>query len=354
MTEMDEKGLHSRVAELVDRWLPLHQDERFDLDIICRQLEITDRDARIETSKYLSYLHKSKNILDKIDKYYRYIDSTIVSIPWTDAKLDDSVEISWPYGLEDHTHFAFDHHIIIPQRSIIIIAGVSNMGKTTFALNFLWNNMDKYPCTLMGSEYEASQFRRRVSYMKWKNPIGPDNKPKFELIERYENWKDIIRPNNINIIDWINLGDKFYELGKIIEGIKSKLDKGICLICIQKDANKNLGMGGMWGSHLSSLYLTLDYGRITVEKAKEWNGHNPNREVYGFDIVEHGSQFHNIRSITACRKCYGKTGNTKCELCNGKGHVDKDQSDNTCWKDEEPDEQPIQPNFTEPESQEPF
>ena len=158
--------------------------------------------------------------------------------------------------------------------------------------------------------------------MTFREPIDENGKPKFELIERHDNWKDIIRPDSINIIDWINLGDKFYEMGKIIEGIKTRLNKGIALICIQKDAGKTYGMGGMWGTHLSTLYLTLDFNRMTVEKAKEWNGHNPNREMYGFEIKNHGSQFHNIHSVVLCRKCYGKNGNLKCELCGGTGYVD--------------------------------
>jgi hypothetical protein len=178
----------------------------------------------------------------------------------------------------------------------------------------------------MGNEYDASQFKRRMQTMTdINNPIGEDGKPKFEVVERFDNWKDIIHPDHLNIIDWINLGDKFYELGKILEGIKERLNKGIALICIQKDANKTIGMGGMWGTHLSTLYLTMDFNRLTVEKAKEWNGHNPNKEMYGFDIIEHGSRFHNIRQVVLCRKCKGFHGNTKCELCFGRGFVDKEK-----------------------------
>lgn len=346
MEEKTEKTLHFKITELIERWLPLHSDEKFDLDLLCRQLEITDREARIEASKILSNLYRVKHTLDKEDKYYRYINTSVKELDWVNAKIDDKIEIAWPYGISDDTHFGFDGHLLIPQRSIIVAAGVSNMGKTTLALNFLWMNMDKFKCTLMGNEYEPSQFRRRAANMVFRNPVNEDGKSKFELIERNDNWKDIIRPNNINIIDWLNLGDNFYALGKVIEGIKSSLDKGIAFICIQKDAQKERGMGGMWGEHLATLYLTLDYGRLTVTKAKEWNGHNPNREMYGFEIVNHGAEFANIRSVSFCRKCYGKTGNSKCELCSGTGYVDAEN--NSCWISK-----PQQANFTEP-VQEPF
>ncbi len=324
MTDTDSKnnGLYREVSKRIDEWLDLHQDETFDLDLICRQLEIASADGRKQAAtKLLNEVKKGK--LEKNNKIYRYINNIYNTIDWINADVTQSMEVLWPYGINDDSHFGFDGHVIIPQKSIIIVAGVSNMGKTTFALNFLWMNMDVYTCTLMGNEYEPSQFKRRASYMTFREPIDENGKAKFELIERHDNWKDIIRPDNINIIDWINLGDKFFELGKVIEGIKEKLNKGIALICIQKDANKSMGMGGMWGSHLATLYLTLDYKRMTVEKAKEWNGHNPNKEIYGFEIVNHGSQFQNIRRVTMCRKCYGKSsGNYKCPECSGLGYVD--------------------------------
>ena len=313
--------LYRDVSKRVDEWIELHQDERFDLDIICRHNEITSAEGRKQASNKLRN-EVLKGKLEKDDKYYRSVNKETKTIDCVNAKTNDRMEVLWPYGIDDNSKFGFDGHVLIPQKSIIMIAGVSNMGKTTFALNFLWMNMDVYPCTLMGNEYEPAQFKRRAQNMTFREPIDEKGIPKFELIERHDNWKDIIRADSINIIDWINLGDKFYEMGKIIEGIKQKLNKGIALICIQKAADKTYGMGGMWGTHLSTLYLTLDYNRMTVEKAKEWNGHNPNREMYGFEITNHGSQFHNIHSVVLCRKCYGKNGNLKCELCHGLGYVD--------------------------------
>lgn len=331
--EAKSTGLYKEISRRIDDWLEAHQGETFDLDVVCRHLEITSAEGRKQAIVKL-FNETKKSRLEKGGKgnrEYRYINTIVSEIDWVNAQENDKFDVIWPYGVSDNTHFGFDGHIIIPQRSIIMVAGVSNMGKTTMALNFLWMNMDKYPCTLMGNEYEPSQFKRRAQNMKFRNPLKLDGKPKFELIERHDNWKDIIRPDNVNIIDWINLGDKFYEMGKIIEGIKEKLNKGIAFICIQKDAGKTYGMGGMWGTHLSTLYLTLDFGRMTVEKAKEWNGHNPNREMYGFDIIEHGSQFANIHSVSFCRKCYGKTGNNKCELCFGKGVVPAEYNSCDIW-----------------------
>jgi hypothetical protein len=160
--------------------------------------------------------------------------------------------------------------------------------------------------------------------MTWHNPLTSQGNSKFELIERRSDWKALIRPNNINIIDWINLDDNFYKIGSIIEGIQSKLKEGIAVISIQKSENKGLGLGGGFSEHLASLYLTLDFEKMTVRKCKEWHDHNPNGEIYKFTIVEGGTKFHNIHTVKKCKKC-GGTGHfrlTDCELCNGTGVVE--------------------------------
>jgi hypothetical protein len=255
---------------------------------------------------------------------YRYIDNTIKYIDWVNALTANDIALTFPYGL-DGTFFSFWEYVRIHPKDIIVIAGVSNTGKTCFILNLLWNNMDIYSCTLMGNEYEASKFKQRVSNMTWLDPVKEDGTSKFELIERRTGWKDIIRPNNINLIDWISLSGKadFFTIGAVIEGIQEKLDKGIAVIAIQKSSNKDLGEGGQFSEHLSSLYLSLDFKRLTVRKAKDWHTMNPNGKVYGFDITE-GVKFQNIRPLIKCPEChgYGKVKGGDCSNCNGTGWSD--------------------------------
>ena len=321
VTKINE-GQYKLISNMVSTWLELHKGETFDLEAICRQLNITDKDRRNLVTIKLAYEIKHKN-LEKSNRVYRYIDNTIKYIDWINVNTTEALPILWPDG-NDGTQFGFDGRITISPGDIIVIAGVSNTGKTTFCQNFLWKNMDLMPCTMMGNEITPSKFKRRVGNMTWANPLRADGSPKFELIERRENWKDIIRPNNINIIDWINLGDNFYEIGKIIEGIQSRLNDGIALIALQKDPNKTMGMGGNFGQHLASLYLTMDFNRLTIIKAKEWHDYDPNNKMYGFTITNHGCDFENIRLIKKCPQCYatGKSRGGQCDKCAGTGYVD--------------------------------
>lgn len=315
---------YKKVSALVDRWLELHKGETFDLDMVCRQLEISQRENRHFVVQKLAY-EVSRERLEKSNRIYRTIDSTLVKIDWVNATESEVLDLRWPYGHEDESHFSFDGQVHISPGDIIIMAGVSNTGKTAWCMNLLWENMDAYPCTLMGNEYQASKFKRRARRMDWADPLDDHGAPKFELIERYDGWKDAIQPDNINIIDWISLDDKFYMIGAILQGIRSKLRRGIAVIALQKTAGKEFGLGGGFSEHLASLYLSMDFERLTVTKCKEWNGKNPNGVIDGFTIVDGGAKFHNIRPIKKCPKCYGwsVTKGTKCDECFGRGYVDK-------------------------------
>ena len=318
-----EDGIDKKVAPKVDEWLVYHKGERFDLDTICRQLDAKNAIHRHSVVKRLSRLVKQGK-LEKNDRQYTLINKTCTYIEWTGADPTKTLNLEWPRGVQDGTRFGFDGHVTIRPGHVIVVAGISNFGKTAFALNFLWANMDRFPCTLMGNEYTPETFKARVTKMDWADPLFPSGKPKFELIERRERWKDIIRPDNINIIDWINLGDAFYQIGTIIDGIQSQLKGGLALIVLQKDEGKNLGRGGGFTRDLATLYLSIDKGRMMCEKAKEWTrGYNPNGKSWAFQIEE-GVRFHDIREVRVCYSCAG-TGTTRkgdCERCYGKGYIE--------------------------------
>jgi len=315
---------YKKVSAIVDTWLEVHRGETFDLDLVCRQLQITERENRQFVAIKLAHEVKQEK-LEKLNRIYRYVNKDKDVLNWYDSDVERTININWPKG-RDGTKFGFDGCVCISPGDIIVVAGVSNMGKTTFAQNFLWENMDAYPCVLMGNEYTPVKFKRRISRMTWNNPIDENDKPKFELIKRLENWADIVEPDKITIIDWIALpATELYNIGHVIQGIQSKVGNGIALIVLQKDEAANLGRGRAFSEELASLYLTIDKGRMTVRKAKEWFEHDPNREVYGFDITNGGVEFRNIRPLVKCFSCKGSgqiKGN-ECYVCYGSGYVEK-------------------------------
>jgi len=316
------------IWKLIDTWLAMHKGERFDLDTLCRQLDIKTRDDRHEVTKKLSYevtrkkIEKSVNVRPPI---YRPLDNTVVKMDWVNATTPPQLNLKWPAGI-DNTHFGYENRIYIPSKGLIVIAGVTNTGKSVWCRNFLWRNMNNYHCVYFSSETSSEDFHDYASRMTWANPLDKKGNPVFDLIDRNKDFKDVIQPDSINIVDWLNIGDNFYQIGAILEGIKEKLNKGIAVIALQKDPAKELGTGGMWSEHLSSLYMTLDYGRMTVKKAKKWYEWNPNGHTWGFDIVDRGTHLSNIRLLKRCGYCWnGKKNNTPCKACGGTGFVESDK-----------------------------
>ncbi len=323
-----ETNVDKVVWKLVSRWMSFHEGEKFDLETLCRQLNVTNREHRHSVVKKLAYevsqkrLEKSVNVRPPI---YRLRTNTILRMNWRESTGAANVSLTWPQG-QDGTQFGFDGRVEIPEKGLIVVAGVTNVGKSVLCRNFLWGNMDAHYCVYFSSETSEDDFADYASRMTWANPINEDGTDKFELISRDGDFKDVIQPDSINIVDWLDIYENFYSIGELLSGMKAQLNKGIILVAIQKDPNKGLGVGGMWAEHKASLYLTMDFNRIKVEKAKKWHDWNPNGQTWGFDIVDRGTHFSRIRLLKKCGACWnGKLKNGICGLCDGTGFVDADK-----------------------------
>lgn len=319
---MDD-GLYKKASLAVDDWLAHHIGETFDLDIICRHLEIHDAHKRNLISQKLAY-EVNHGKIEKINRNYRYVDNSIIKLDWRKSTGAVNVPINWPQG-KDGSKFGFDGHVYIPEKALIVLAGVTNTGKSVFMRNFLFRNMDTRKCVYFTSETSEDDFATYASKMTWANPVNDNGSDKFELIWREKDFKDVLDPDAINIIDWFNIYDNFYRIGELFDGMKSVLNKGVLVVAIQKDPFKGLGVGGMWAEHKSSLYMTMDFGRLTVLKAKKWYEENPNHQSWGFNVVDEGTHLDNIRPLIKCSTCggSGKYRGGECYDCHGTGFVDK-------------------------------
>lgn len=333
MTESKaNEGLYKQVSKLVDDWILMHQDETFNLDTICKQLEVTSRDARTAVTTKLWHLVKDGK-LEKNNTIYRYINTIYKEEEWWKA-AENYFPLNFPsnHHNDDNSYFGFADCIKLTAGSLLVIAGQTSAGKSAFCRNLLWDNMHQKHCRYMVSETSSSSFRNYANRMTWENWQNGDTKPCFEFIPRYKDFQDIILPDAINIIDWLDIpSGEYYRIGQEMQKIKEKLNNGIAVIAIQKDGNKDYGRGGTFSIELASVYLTIDYDRehnlnwLMVKKAKEWTGeYDPNNKIYGFQITDYGTQFSNIREIRKCKDCYGsgKSRGNECVACSGTGWID--------------------------------
>jgi len=78
----------------------------------------------------------------------------------------------------------------------------------------------------------------------------------------------------------------FIKSAVFIKDIYDRLNKGVCIIALQKNPDKDFGLGGQRSIEKSRLYLAMDPGKIKIVKAKNWRTHeNPNGLKTDFKLL---------------------------------------------------------------------
>lgn len=255
------------------------------------------------------------------------------NLRWWELNNLEPFEFGYPMG-DDYSDFGFGETILLYGGDVVVIGGVSQTGKTALAINILRENADRHKCLIMGSEFTTADGKisprtlGRLNRLDW--DWMNEGKPKFDMLPVREHYEDYIDgEHDIYLIDWINLTDNFYLIGKIIDDIHANLGQAIAVVVLQKSEEAKLPRGRDFPRDLASLLFTIDiYGswqsRLTVVKAKSPKGTTLDGRMWKFDIVEGGSRLHAISEIKKCRYCWAKgyTARGECDNCGGKGYVE--------------------------------
>jgi len=270
-TERKERS----IIEDIRNWCAM-QDGFFSVNEICIALNLSTRQE-----KNAAYIAMSRLVKESfLEKYgnksgcYRRVESDIEEMAWENAPTKD-ISLDYPLGIHDL--------VKTYPSNIIIIAGTSNAGKTSFLLDFARRNAKKMPVHYFNSEMGLSELKMRLDLFQ--NCTAADWK-KIKFYERGDNFDDVIRPDAINIIDYLEVLDEFWKVGAAIKKIHDKLNNGIAIIALQKNKGAELGRGGAMGLEKCRLYLNLDYGKCHLVKAKNWRTtENPNGMAMDFKIA---------------------------------------------------------------------
>lgn len=209
---------------------------------------------------------------------YHIIDRELEVIDWQNA---DTAEFDLELPLD------LGHLVKIMPKNLIVIAGAPNSGKTAFLLNIVRSNMfyiSNRSINYFSSEMSEAEFRTRIE--KFNDP--PPEQWRFNAYNRCGNFADVIRPDDVNIIDFLEIHDEFWKVGGMMRDIYEQLDKGIAIIALQKQKNAAMGRGGIATLEKPRLYLSMDAGKITIEKGKNWRYQtvNPNGMSCLFKLVQ--------------------------------------------------------------------
>jgi hypothetical protein len=167
---------------------------------------------------------------------------------------------------------------------VVIVAGEANAGKTALLLNVVRKNMHLHKIEYFSSEMRAEEFHLRL--VKFDDVKMSDWR--FSPRERSTKFADVIVPDSLNIIDYLEVTKDFYEVGGDIKDIFDRLGKGIAIIALQKKKGSDIGRGGDFTLEKPRLYMSMQPGEIKIVKGKNWaNPHlNPNNMTWKFKLVQ--------------------------------------------------------------------
>ena len=247
---------------------------------VCDMLGIyQDRNEKKKASVILGRFVKD-NIIERTGKkngIFRRIDTDLEGIDWMNAS-DDSVDMWLPFGLHDMVKI---HH-----GNIILIAGEPNSGKTALCFNIIRYNMEKFKTHYFNSEMGASEMKERIKNF---NDIVP-SAWNFNAYERSGHFEDVLVPGegNLNVIDFLEIHDEFWQIGGLLKKIHEKLDGAIAVVCLQKDIGRDTGRGGLSTLEKPRLNLALAPGYVKIVKAKtpKVKGDNHNNKITKWDLKD--------------------------------------------------------------------
>ncbi|KYC44353.1 MAG: hypothetical protein AMQ74_01978 [Candidatus Methanofastidiosum methylothiophilum] len=206
---------------------------------------------------------------------------------WMDIEISE-IYMRFPLSVENYVH--------IYPKNIILLNGVPNSGKTAFALEVARMNRNIYtePTRYISTEMGAGELKNRLKLYP-EEIINLDSwATDIQFIERSGDFADIILPNGITILDYLEVYDEFYRVASIIADIHKKLNEGVAVIILQKDPNKSYGVGGPMNNWKPRLSMNLDKGMLTLTKVKNFRGGvNPDGLYRTFEI-EDGWKFRPI------------------------------------------------------------
>jgi len=176
----------------------------------------------------------------------------------------------------------------IPEGSIMVVAGMTSSGKTSFLLEtaelnvfaqsrpvyYWYNEMSEGKMMLLCEDFPLLQKAQS------EGKFFPVRQGDFEF-------PDVLIPNAVNLIDYVDRNDALYFIGDDLRKLHQVLTTGWVCVAIQKKANVDLGYGGGMSIKLANNYVTLDIvkqtdralrGKATIKKAKDWASNtNPNK-----------------------------------------------------------------------------
>jgi len=278
----------------VEQWLNLVSGS-FNVRDIWAELGIEHSENK-EYLRVCLYRLEQKGIIAKTSKNgtYRKIDLMANPIEWQQADPGKVLPVKLPFGIHEY--------VKIYPKSIIIVAGSKNEGKTAFLYQTISLNMDRFIVDLFNSETGPEQMKERFA------PLDIPEPAPFNVFERYDNFADVINPDHLSVVDYLDFNSEVYLVGTEIDAIFRKL-KNVAIIGLQKPPptvayvrgkktvyDRDLAYGGGFTAKRAILYITMGSHKLKLLYVKTPANPrvNPNNMSWKYEFDDSG-YFTNIQ-----------------------------------------------------------
>jgi len=280
---------------VIEEWISLIKG-KFNVRDIWSEVGIESPEGKHHLRTILNRLEAKGVIAANGGGAYRRLDNEAPVIEWQQADPGNVVPLRFPFGEHDLAK--------VYPKSIIIIAGSKNAGKTAYMYNFIKQNMGSFSIDLFNSETSPEQMLERFA------PLNIPVPAPFMVYERYDNFADVIHPDHISVIDYLDLNSEVYLVGAEIDAIFRKLKKGVAIIGLQKPPpsvtyfkgvkkviERDLAYGAGFTAKRAVLYITMSESKLKLlyVKSPKQPKINPNNMTFSFNVGEDGIHFENIQ-----------------------------------------------------------
>jgi len=282
----------------VCQWINLTSGA-FNVRQIWSELNIITPEGKHALRTILSRLVES-NIIAKtsIDGTFRKLDTEKKAIEWENADVTANIPLQLPFNL--HTLCK------VYPKSIIIVAGSKNEGKTAFLMQCIKLNILPalgFDIDFYNSETGAEQLKARFEKLDIPRPAP------FRTWERYDNFADVIEPTHLSVVDYLDVNSEMYLVGQEIDNIFRKLTTGCAIIGLQKPPptvtylrgvkkiiDRDLAYGGGFSAKRAVIYVSMSSHRLKLVYCKTPMNPkvNPNNMQWSYGFDENGF-FNNIQ-----------------------------------------------------------
>ena len=288
----DAQAKHdTNVAQAVREYIErLDYGEDFYLNALDKELlQIAPKGFNRARTQELGRLVKAKTLRKFKNRpgCYRKLQPIDI-IEWWDAPVDP-LNIYLPFDLSGDN----STHVKIFEGSVIACAGRQNAGKTSIVQEFIEENIDLNPYDekiyYFVNESGGPEIRYRlenngnITPEKWREHVV--------VVNRASDFADVINPDAINVIDYLTDYNEAWGIGhqmsEIYEVVRN--NTGIVWINLQKDYDRDTARGGPVTLDIPRLYLSMDFDRVKVVKAKFAGKENPTKMVRNFKVGDDGT-----------------------------------------------------------------